>query len=738
MHEPRLITSEEIIEAQVSRVTYKSPQGHFAILAMDRTDRKEAITAIGPLGDYHKGDRLSLVGRYETHGKYGLQFRVSFANPIPPQDQEAIREYLINAKIKGFGAGRVDRLIERFGDETLQVISEHPERLKEVEGLGQTRIDRLCEVVVSQKNRQETMIFLYDLRLSAIVAARVWGKYQDQTRRVIEENPYQLINHVDYFDFQLADRIARQLGWEAQRIERIQAALTHHLINAQDDGHVCLPRPDLLSRTARFIGSPERCEEALDLNIERGEMISLVERGTPYIYLAELGRLEEESAREVQRLLRQDLPELDYEIEALEKVSGLTLAQAQRDAVRRASQSALLLLTGGPGTGKTTTVKTLIALFETHDLDVKLAAPTGRAARRLSETTQRNAQTIHRLLDYQPQEEDFRRGVDEPLEADVVLIDETSMVDLRLFVALLRALPKRCRLILVGDANQLPSVGPGRVYRDLLHTTHIPTATLTVVFRQAQESQIVANAYQILHGAPLIDVITPSSTARVEDDKELPDFFNIRAKTSAQAAHLIEQLIVDRIPRRFEIKSQDVQIITPMYRGHCGADQLNLRIQGLLNPKGKAVHKTSPLRVGDRVMQLKNYYDKDVYNGDTGLIITRHEEGAVVDFEGRVVNYTKEHLSMLNLAYACSIHKSQGSEYPAVIIPCLEEHWSMLQRDLLYTAVTRGQRLVVLVSMANALERAIRNQRSQDRFSHLCTRLQDLAAKSAQDSASLT
>ena len=714
-------SNEELIEARVSRVTYRNDRGDFAILALDRLDRREAFTALGPLGEYQKGDRLSLAGRFETHERYGQRFRVNFATPIPPQDQEGIREYLINAKVRGVGARRVDQLIEAFGDDTLKVIIEEPDRLsKEIDGLGATRIERLREVVSAQRGRQEVMVFLYELKLSAALAARVWAKYQDQSRAVIEENPYQLIGQIDHFDFQLAERVARELGWDGHRIERACAALAHQLITAQEDGHVCLPESELLQRTLRVIGAPERVAEALEVQLESGDLIRAAYDDVSYIYLAELARLEREAALEIHRLSQLSQEALTYDIEELEEESGLTLAEAQRTAVERASQSALLLLTGGPGTGKTTTVRTLLALFERHDLEVKLAAPTGRAARRLSETTQRAAQTIHRLLDYQPQEETFRRGVDEPLEADVVLIDETSMVDLHLFVALLRALPKRCRLILVGDANQLPSVGPGRVYRDLLFAEHLAKVTLSVVFRQAQESHIVTNAYQILSGAPLIEA--PRSA-----DAPLPDFFNVRAQNNAHAADLIEQLITDRIPKRFEFAAQEIQIITPMYRGHCGADQLNRRVQSLLNPQGKPVHRSSPLRVGDRVMQLKNYYDKDVYNGDTGVVITRHEEGAVVDFEGRVVNYTKEHLSMLHLAYACSIHKSQGSEYPAVIIPCLDEHWSMLQRDLLYTAVTRGQRLVVIVSTPAALERAIRYQVSHERFTHLSARLCDLA-----------
>ena len=727
MDHPSSTPTEEMIEAQVRNITFRSERDQFAIFSMDRLDRKEAITAVGPLGDYQRGDRLSLIGRFETHGKYGLQFRVQFAVPIPPKGQDAIREYLVNAKIKGVGTKRVDQLIEHFGDDTLRVITEESDRLTEIEGLGSARIARLKEAVGDQQDRQETMIFLYELRFSAIVAARIWGTYMERSRSVIEQNPYRLIGEIDYFDFLSADQAAQHLGWAPDRIERISAALLHQLTLALDDGHVCLPEADLLARVMRQLNCEEgRYQRALQVSLETGQAVRFTQAHGTFIYLAEYAQLEEEAAREISELLDTSHRRLSYEIETLEERSQLTLAPEQREAIKVASERGVMLLTGGPGTGKTTTVKTLLALFDQHDLDVKLTAPTGRAARRLSQTTHREAHTIHRLLDYQPQEDSFRKGVDEPLEADVILVDETSMVDLRLFVALLRALPKNCRLILVGDANQLPSVGPGRVYSDLLDCDDLPTTKLSQIFRQARESQIVMNAHQILLGQPL----APPTT---KQNGDLADFFNIVARTPEHGANLIEELMMKRIPGRFNIPARDIQLITPMYRGFCGADRLNLKVQSLLNPKGRPVHSSSPLRVGDRVMQLKNYYDKDVFNGDTGVIITRHEDGMVVDFDGRVVNYQKDQLSMLSLAYACSIHKSQGSEYPAVIIPVLDEHWSMLQRDLLYTAVTRGQKLVILVSMPSALRKAITHQVSHQRHTFLEERLQDRLSPSSID-----
>ena len=722
MNDPQSINDEEMIEAKVRYVTFRSNDSDFAICSMDRLDRKEAITALGPLKHFHTGDRLSLLGRFETHGKYGLQFRVQMASAIAPKDEEAIREYLINAKIKGIGPRRIDKLLDYFGDQTLTIIAQEPEKLKAIPGFGDSKIQALKHLVKDQNQRQEVMIFLYELKLSAMLAARIWAKYQENSRSIIEENPYALIHEIDFYTFEIADALAQRLGWQGDRIERSEAALHHQLGRAYEDGHVCLPKEILLATTSQQIGSLERARAALKKQCQSGELCELTNVGKVFVYRSDMNDLEQEIANKIESKAAQSCKTLTYDLTEIEADCKIELAEAQAQALEQACQNSMLLLTGGPGTGKTTTVKALLSMFKLHELDVQLAAPTGRAAKRLSETTKQEAKTIHRLLDYQPQEEEFRRGPDQPLECDVVLIDEMSMVDIFLFVALIRALPKHARLILVGDANQLPSVGPGRIYHDLLVSGEVPKVTLKHIFRQAEESQIVVNAYKILNGLPLV-------SAPIEP---LPDFFEIHAQNSGHAAQLIEQLVGERIPDRFEIKSKDIQVITPMYRGHCGADQLNIKLQRLLNPKGKAVKAQAGLKVGDRVMQLKNFYDKDVYNGDMGIIITRYDGGAVVDFGGRIVNYTKENMHMLTLAYACSIHKSQGSEYPAVIIPVVEEHWSMLQRDLLYTAVTRGQRLVILVTTPKALYRAVMNQASHQRFTLLGARLSQLVQKGSE------
>ena len=721
MNDKPPLNDEEMIEAKVRYVTFRSSDSDFAICSMDRLDRKEAITALGPLKHFHPGDRLSLLGRFDTHGKYGLQFKVHMASAIAPKDEEAIREYLINAKIKGIGPRRVDKLLDHFGDQTLVVIAQEPEKLKDLPGFGEGEIKALQQLVQDQTQRQEVMLFLYELKLSAVLAARIWATYQERSRSLIEENPYLLIDDIDFYTFEIADAVAQRLGWKGDRIERSEAALHHHLTRAYEEGHVCLPKEVLLSVTAQQIASKERAERALDLQCKAGDLCERSYQEQIFVYRSDMNDLEQEIAQKIEVRVKQKSKKLSYDLAEIEADCEIKLAEAQAQALEQASQKSMLLLTGGPGTGKTTTVKALLSMFEHHDLNVQLAAPTGRAAKRLSETTGEEAKTIHRLLDYQPQEESFRRGADHPLECDVVLIDEMSMVDIFLFAALMRALPKKARLILVGDANQLPSVGPGRIYHDLLVSEQVPKVTLDQIFRQAQESQIILNAYNILNGLPLV-------SAPMEP---LPDFFEISARNSEHAAQLIQQLVKERIPDRFEIKPKDIQIITPMYRGHCGADQLNIKLQALLNSKGKAVKAQSNLRVGDRVMQLKNFYDKDVYNGDMGIIITRYDGGAVVDFGGRIVNYTKENMHMLTLAYACSIHKSQGSEYPAVIIPVVEEHWSMLQRDLLYTAVTRGQRLVILVTTPQALYRAVMNQASHQRYTLLGARLAKLIHKVA-------
>jgi exodeoxyribonuclease V alpha subunit len=779
---------EEQFEAQIKEITFRSKDGDFAIVKLHRLDRSESLNAIGSLASFQVGEKLQISGKHNIHPRYGKQFRVSLAYPLTPKSLEAIREYLIHARIKGIGPHMVDLILDEFAEDIFKVITEEPDKILALPGMGSKRLAALQDAVKNHGDQQDTMVFLHGLKLGGALAARIWKRYQDQAIQKIQENPYQLIRDVELFGFQRADKIAQALGWQPDSIERAKASLDHLLKSYQDEGHVCLPYQVLLNAAVRLIGSSQRCQEALDHSIQTGSLILERNFKTASVYLPHMHRIEEEVSLQLKAMLnlKYDILSLDFNI--LEHSSHVQLAPAQKEAVEVASRKGILLLTGGPGTGKTTTVKTLLKQYQDHDLEVSLAAPTGRAARRLSETTGHEAQTIHRLLDFNPIEQSFRRNTHHPIESDVVIIDETSMVDLWLFNSLLKAVDPKCRLVLVGDAHQLPSVGAGRVYHDLLEVGILPTVRLTEVFRQAQASHIIVNAYQVLQGKPFIqtnlpitqkqelsyvntefidsinikqsadladaadaadaaDVADPQTKNREVNQKEtnqdhptsinhtkysirsnekLLDFYSILVKTPQDALSIIKKLLIERIPQRFQIDTQDIQVLTPMYRGYCGADELNATIQKQINPTGSLIHKPSQLRVGDKVMQLKNFYEKDVFNGDIGVVISKHAEGAVVDFEGRIINYPLVNLKMLTLAYACSIHKSQGSEYPAVVIPVLEEHWSMLQRDLLYTAMTRGQKLVVIVGQKRAIKKAITSINSQRRFTHLQERLQNV------------
>ena len=835
------LTDEEEFEAKIQEFTFRSKESDFAIVKLNRLDYQESVNALGDLAGFQVGEKLHIQGRYDMHPKYGKQFRVSLAYPVTPKDLEAIREYLIHARIRGIGTRAIDLMLDEFAENIFDVIHNEPEKILALPGIGNKRLKTLQDAIQNHGDQKDTMLFLHGLKIGGALAARIWKCYQHDAIKKIKENPYQLIRDVELFGFQRADQVAQALGWSADSIHRAQASLNHLLRMHQEEGHVCLPYQVLLDAANRLIGVPHRCQEALTQSIEDGWLIWDEQVHPPSVYLPYMYRMEKEVALHIKAMLNLKYDKLHVDFSKLtshvsrsnhDTHNQIVLADGQKEAITMASSKGLFLLTGGPGTGKTTTVQTLLALYKMNGLTVSLAAPTGRAARRLSETTHHEAHTIHRLLDFNPAERTFRRNSHQPIESDVVIIDETSMVDLWLFNSLLAAIDPKCRVVLVGDANQLPSVGAGRVYHDLLEAGVIPTICLTEIFRQAQESHIVRNAYQVLKGQPLLknhqgsashqgstnhqtksqqtdiqqnadaqadthtdthadmqqddgtqtdtqqDDDTQADTQQDDDaqadaqtdaqadtqhdtdvqakplpstinelrnisqtaskidhksisqphshvrDESLSDFYCIYVKSSHEASDVIEQLILERIPKRFHIATQDIQILTPMYRGVCGADMLNEKIQHYVNPQGALLQKKLPLRVGDKVMQLKNFYEKDVFNGDVGHVINKHAQGAVVDFDGRVVNYLTGQLKMLTLAYACSIHKSQGSEYPAVIIPVMDEHWNMLQRDLLYTAMTRGKQLVIIVGQARAVKKAITTVRSHHRLTHLQARLE--------------
>ena len=727
---------ELALEGRVLRTLFVSDDATFAVTSFEAEAGDllaaglavgERLTAVGPLASLDQEDRVHVVGSWVDSPRFGRQLRVHAAWPVLPHSAAGIEGYLGSGRVKGVGPALARRIVAHFGAQTLEIIGQSPERIAEVPGIGPKRGGELARALSGPATAREVLVFLQGLGLSAAVASRIFKRYAGATIPLVRANPYRLCEEVHGVGFATADRLARSLGFGLDDPARVGAALVHLLGRAQDDGHLCLPRATLLAQAERLLGADAPAAAVLDLLLAEQRLCA---EPDDLIYTVTALALEVEAAERITGLLQREVPLVPVDLPQLQTLTGLVLAEGQAAAVRLAAVAGLLVLTGGPGTGKTTIVKTLLALFEAAGVGpILLAAPTGRAARRMAEATGHEARTLHRLLEYSPAEDAFRRDDDQPLEAAVVIVDEASMVDQSLCVALLRALPAQCRLVLVGDADQLPSVGAGNVLADLIASDRVPVARLDEIYRQASTSQIVVAAHHIRAG-----LRPPGAIPGAEGD-----FYVIDARDAEHAADLICQLLTHRIPDAFGLDPVDaVQVLTPMHRGACGAERLNARLQALLNPEkggragetngdvkagGGAEGKARP-RVGDKVMQTRNDYEREVFNGDVGRLRSIGAEGALqVAFEGRLVTVPREAGDALALAYACTVHKSQGSEYPAVVMPVVTEHWGLLQRNLLYTAVTRGRRLVVLVAQPRALERAVSNVDGLARHTALARRL---------------
>ena len=700
------------IEGEVTRIVFSSEDSGWAVLRV--LCDGEQLTAVGTLYGVKEGEMLRLTGRWIVHPKFGKQLQVESYLPMEPSTLDGVRRYLGSGLVPGIGEAFAGRLVAHFGDSTLEVIENRPDRLTEVPGIGPKRVARIRRAWSDHHEARDVMVFLQSHGVTPAYAMRIHKRYGSKAMAVIRENPYRLASDVVGIGFRRADEIARSFGIESDHPLRARAGLLHTLRSEADEGHTCAIRAKLVERASASLTIPApMLETACDELLAGAKLAADGER----VALAALDQAEQACVDSLVRLIRAPAARLRAlqpgEIERAERECGIHLEDRQRRAVERMLTAPLAILTGGPGTGKTTCLRALLTALARRRERVLLAAPTGRAARRMSEATGEAASTLHRLLAFSPRDGAFYRNAEQPLRADVIVVDEVSMVDVLLLRALLEAIREPTRLLLVGDADQLPSVGPGQVLADLLQSGRVESLHLRHVFRQEEASGIVRAAHQVLAGA------WPTSGESGDDD-----FFFFRREDPRETARTVRELVSRRIPDGFGLDPmKDVQVLTPMHRGECGAQALNVALQQTLNPS-TGVELTRGSRVyrpGDRVMQIRNDYDREVFNGELGVVTTvDDEEGELaIEMDGRHLTYSREELDALVPAYAVSIHKSQGSEYPAVVIPVCGEHWVMLRRNLLYTGITRGERFVALVGSNRALGRCLSNRDVMKRRSSL-------------------
>jgi len=718
---------QEELTGLIERVTFHQEETGFAVLRVKAQGHRDLVTVIGSLPSVNAGEWLHARGRWVRDREHGLQFKAEMLQCTEPTSREGIEKYLGSGLVKGIGPVYARKLVEKFGESVFSIIEGHSVRLEEVGGIGPERRRKIKNAWAEQKVIREIMVFLHSHGVGTGRAVRIYKTYGEEAVEKVRGNPYALARDIPGIGFRTADGIAQRLGTPRDSLLRAGAGLAHLLAQAMDQGHSALPRAELLEAGEKLLEIPgATVEAALARQIAGGELVPENVEGEELIYLPPLQRAEIALARWMRERadLPPTLPPIDAEkaIAWCEKRTGKTLAPQQREALARILHSRVAIITGGPGVGKTTLLDSVLRILRAKEVRCLLCAPTGRAAKRLSETTGLEAQTIHRLLEYAPASGGFTRNENRPLDTDLLVVDETSMVDLRLMERLLRAVPERAHLVLVGDIDQLPSVGPGMVLRHLIECGRIPVVRLTEVFRQAAESRIITTAHRINQG--LMPEALPESQAE-------SDFHFIEREEPEAIAATLARVIAERIPRKWGFDPlNDLQVLCPMNRGALGTRGLNPMLQNLLNPRrgdGAGVEKFGwEFRPGDKVMQTRNNYDKEVYNGDIGRVsgVDPQERELRVAYEGREVPYDFGELDELSPAYAITIHKSQGSEFPVVVIPLAMSHYLLLERNLVYTAITRGRRLVVVIGQRRAFEMAVRNHATTRRYSGLAWRLE--------------
>ena len=719
----------EALQGILERIVFENAETGYTIGRLSsREYPNELITVVGNLASANAGESMLLKGIWTNNPKYGKQFQIEGYETVLPATVVGMRKYLGSGLIKGIGPVMAGRIVNCFGMETMDVIESTPKKMMQVQGIGKKRVNMIMEAWEAQREVKNVMLFLQSHNVSTTHAAKIYKTYQSDSVPIVRENPYRLADDIYGIGFKTADTIAEKLGMDNESPHRVKAGLKYVLSQKADDGHVFLYRHELIAASQEILGlSTEAIENGIAVLAVNEEIIP-ENLGIPVpteaeeaVYLAPFYYSEIGVVNNLSRLLKYPTAQynpgfLDHSITQLETKMGMSFAANQREAIRKALTSRAMILTGGPGTGKTTTTIGIIYLFEQLGRRITLAAPTGRAAKRLSETTKREAKTIHRLLEFSPQENGFKRNAENPLETDAVIIDEISMLDLVLMNNFLKAVPSEAMLIFIGDVDQLPSVGAGNVLKDLIASDKITVVRLMEIFRQAQESLIVTNAHRVNRGRHP-KVTGPSDR----------NFFFIEEADPEEVVTCICNLVRDRLPKHYDYHPMDdIQVLCPMRRSTVGTNNLNRRLQETLNTDlAETVRGERNFWVGDKVMQVRNNYDYEVFNGDIGRIssVDPIEKQVLISFPEKVVRYDIADLNELVLAYATTVHKAQGSEYPAVVIPLLTQHYMMLQRNLLYTAITRAKELVVIVGTKEALGIALRNNKVVERNSHLGSRI---------------
>lgn len=691
------------IKGVVERITFQSPETGYTVLRFKASRHNDLVTVVGMLMDVVVGTNLEINGVWKVDKKYGQQFEAHTWQEVMPATVYGIEKYLGSGLIKGIGPKYAKKIVAKFGADTLDIIEENIERLGEVEGIGKKRIQQIKFSWVRQREIKNVMVFLQSHDVSSAYAAKIYKAYGNDAVKRVQENPYQLADDIWGIGFKTADTIAVKMGIEKDEFNRLRSGIKYALGELGNEGHVFAYREQLIKKGKELLDVTEsQLDEAIERMMKNDDL--KVEEDAIYLppfYYAEIG-----AAKRLRMIISAEAEENIFtkdqmvDLGRIQKTLGISYDDVQAEAIHRAANSKVMVLTGGPGTGKTTTTQGIIQAFLDKGLSILLAAPTGRAAKRMSEATGREAKTIHRLLEFKPPE-GYKRNEENPLEGDVLLVDECSMIDIMLMNSLLKAVPANMRLVLIGDVDQLPSVGAGNVLRDIIDSEAVPVVRLTKIFRQAQQSRIITNAHKVNEGK-FPDISNGKNS----------DFFFLNREEPEVIAKEIVELVKNKLPNYYKVKPSEIQVLTPMQKGIIGAINLNQELQKAINPSMEGIRRGGYIfKQYDKVMQIRNNYDKEVFNGDIGRIleIDTEDNTLTVLFDGRKVLYEASELDELVQAYACTIHKSQGSEYPIVVMPVSMTHFMMMQRNLIYTGITRSKKVCVVVGTMKALGYAVRN-----------------------------